>query len=401
MNSIKENTKQNILIEDSFNSAKNTNQYKYFQQNQIKSLSFNVEKFAIIPNTKSELNNEKIITSSNLPLENQWQQNKENLNSLFYNPTLNTKIDLNTENSLEAKSPNSGNLENIADFNQENNLTNFSNFKTNKIYVVKDSDLTAAEMQNQAAIKPKNTNNARLRCEEDASVNKAEKVEKTELSIIEKDLFFGLKKFPERKNEYLQSLIRTYNINFSNNIIDLSHKNLGTAQIELISIYLKKDSEKFQCEEFKICNQRLSANAMQDISGFIKHCRSLKYLDLSGCEIGDLGCRHFCEAFESQKTLSEINLQKNSIGEVGAESLSDILVNNDNISKLELEHNFIGNKGAAKLYEAIRINMKVKWLNLFGNISISQNFIAKISTQLKNNRISTRGRKPLKQYSDS
>lgn len=386
MNPNREKIIENKLIVDEFFKSENNPEHtKYLEQNQIKSSSFKVEKYKIIQKSKIESNNEKLITSY-LPLEKESIDN-DNSNALINNPSLMNEINLSNKKSLADVNSNSLARENISNINQANNLTNFSNFKTSKFFVVKESDLKAPE--STEASKPKSK-------DEIQNLEKA----KAELSI-EKDLFLYLKKFPEKKNEFLQNLIKTYNINFSNNIIDLSHKNLGTTELELISTYLKKDSEKFHCEELKISNQRLSHKAMQDLSGFITQCNFLKFLDLSGCEIGDLGCRQFCEAFESQKNLSEINLQKNSIGDSGAEILSDLLVNNENISKLELEHNFIGNKGAGKLYEAIRKNLKVKWLNLFGNVSISNNFVAEISTQLKNNRISTRGRKPLKQYPES
>jgi len=83
----------------------------------------------------------------------------------------------------------------------------------------------------------------------------------------------------------------------------------------------------------------------------------------------------------------------NNIGDYGAEILSDFISSNQSITKLELEHNFIGNKGALKLYDAIRKNLKIKWVNLFGNNCINNNLIFKISSQLKNNRISSHSKK--------
>ena len=93
------------------------------------------------------------------------------------------------------------------------------------------------------------------------------------------------------------------------------------------------------------------------------------------------------------KNLSELNLQKIQIGDIGADMLAEMIVSTQNLSKIELEYNLIGNKGAEKLLESTKMNLKIKWLNLFGNLCINPNIISKISSQLKSNRISTRNTK--------
>lgn len=383
-NTNKENVMENNLIEDYFLKENNENKIKFIEPNKIKSLSFTVEKYAITQNYKNELNTEKII-STFLPSVTKSKDFFKTFNNK------NTIKDSNERNSKQKSLINSHPSGNVDEFNESNYLTNFSNHKTNKFYVVKESELQQKYFINS----DENTKKEKL------DSHKTEKENLEALSLEKKEIFLQLKKCPAKKTEYLQNLIRKYNLNFSNNIIDLTNKNLGMIDLELISFFMKKESEKFECEEFKICNQLLSSKAMQGFSGFLQGSSGIKYLDISGCEIGDLGCRLFFEAFEKQKNLCEINLQKNNIGDLGAEMLSDLIRRNENISKIELEHNFIGNKGAVKLYDSIQINLKIKWLNLFGNISISSDLIAKISLQLKNNRISSRGKNPQMKYPES
>ena len=66
---------------------------------------------------------------------------------------------------------------------------------------------------------------------------------------------------------------------------------------------------------------------------------------------------------------------------------------NKNILKMELEHNLIGNFGGNRLLASLKENNRIKWLNLFGNISLGSDIVSLISAQLRFNRISNRTKK--------
>jgi len=386
----------------------------------IKNISFKLEKYQIKNKQNSEMyNRTKNLTSSillentifDINLNSKQIKNKENLylNSLIKSNKDNIldydikeKISLLEEEFIKNEINllneyfNLSNIDNFAleNENTENknpyNLANFSNFKTSKFHVINVNDIN--KDKNELIDKSKNQSKSDL--ENSISVNSTQDfiLEKTE-NIHNYDLFLYFKKFPEKKNAYVLNLIESYKINFSNNIIDLSNINIGSTEIELISNYLKNNPEKLLCSKLQLCSRNLSQKTIQNLSSFCSHNNCLKFLDLSGCQIGDIGCRHFCEAFYINKNIEEINLQMNNIGDYGAEILSDFISSNQSITKLELEHNFIGNKGALKLYDAIRKNLKIKWVNLFGNNCINNNLIFKISSQLKNNRISSHSKK--------
>ena len=163
--------------------------------------------------------------------------------------------------------------------------------------------------------------------------------------------------------------------------------------LKKLRVKIKREAEKYQCEEFKMKNKYLSFRSLKDFSHFFLNCNNLKFLDLSESAIGDIGCKFLSEAFSKGKNIAEINLQKNMIGDSGAEILSNCIGVNKNITKMELEHNLIGNFGANKLLFSLRENNKIKWLNLFGNNSLDNNIISLISAQLKSNRISNRAKK--------
>lgn len=196
----------------------------------------------------------------------------------------------------------------------------------------------------------------------------------------------------------LQKIKETFNIKYQNDVIDLSNKDkdlksLGKVEFECLSKELFKFAENYRCEEFVASNVTIPVRSLKNLSLFFCNCNTIKYLDLSECSIGDVGCRLLSEAFAKGKNIAEINLQKNLIGDVGAEILSNCIKLNNNLTKLELEHNLIGNIGGEKLLCSLKENNKIKWLNLFGNNSLDNNIITLISGQLRSNRISNRANK--------
>jgi Ran GTPase-activating protein (RanGAP) involved in mRNA processing and transport len=202
--------------------------------------------------------------------------------------------------------------------------------------------------------------------------------------------------FTQQKCKDIEKIKDLFNINYKSNIIDFSDKekinSLGKREIELISKRLRSEAEFFKCEELKINSIQLFSNSLKNFSIFFINCKTLRILDLVGCYIADLGCRCVAEILSKAENITEINLQKNMIGDKGAEMIASTIRETQNLAKIELEHNLIGNLGAELLYSSLKVNIKIKWLNLFGNITIDRNLISSISSQLRSNRLSNRAK---------
>lgn len=395
-NSIKINDSPVAFTQKSFQQMNVSEESKTQDIFLVKGLSFKIEKIPL--NSSFKLENKQMVINSDGRKINEIFEKEKN-RALDYEPTL--------SNSTADKF---GSFQQNKKTKQNSQIlgSNFTNFKSEKYLIVKDSNdmvlidgiLNSNEQTNtNNLITNKNNENF------DHEKNNSQKNPQIK-SNKDKEHSFAKEANGQilNKENLIKDLSNIYNINFSNNIIDLSNlKNyLGLVQeVDAIFAFFRENANSFKCEELKICGISLSTLAINNLSYFLIQNNSIKYLDLSETQLGDFGISKLAPAFERNKNLIEINLQKNSIGNIGAKVLAEALQANENISKVELEHNFIGNKGAELLYTALTRNIKLKWLNLFGNVSISNNFIGKISLQLKNNRISSRAKKPIMKYPES
>ena len=94
------------------------------------------------------------------------------------------------------------------------------------------------------------------------------------------------------------------------------------------------------------------------------------YLDLSGNDVGRLGCVDIGRALKDvNNKLTGLNLDDNDIGDQGAAHLCDALKDvNNKLTGLNLENNDIGEQGAAHLCDALKdVNNKLTGLNLKDN----------------------------------
>lgn len=286
------------------------------------------------------------------------------------------------------------------------NQSNFSNHTSKNFVVIKENNLK--QKQDQTQLQTRVILETPLRENDiDKEINPYDSIQYKILNT--KNQENSENQSPERESEAeaeadtekaIENIKFIYKINYENDLIELIdltniNKYLGKIDMENLSKDLSREAEKYKCTEFKM-NASLSFRSLRSFSKFFLNCNSLKFLDLSESSIGDIGCKYLAEAFLKSKNISEINLQKNMIGDNGAEILSKCIRVNKNIMKLELEHNLIGNFGGKKILESLKENNKIKWLNLFGNNCLDNSIISLISELLKNNRISNRPKKIMK-----
>nr|USW07993.1 G2/mitotic-specific cyclin-7 [Crypthecodinium cohnii] len=90
--------------------------------------------------------------------------------------------------------------------------------------------------------------------------------------------------------------------------------------------------------------------------------------ELSGLQLGDLGCEAVVAAAEAGTTLGELCLGDNGIGDRGAKALARMLANpTSTLRRLSLRNNCIGEEGAHILATALATNTMLEELDLWGN----------------------------------
>eukprot|EP00802_Teleaulax_amphioxeia_P021543 Tamp_21907.p1 GENE.Tamp_21907~~Tamp_21907.p1 ORF type:complete len:175 (-),score=26.61 Tamp_21907:4-528(-) len=102
-------------------------------------------------------------------------------------------------------------------------------------------------------------------------------------------------------------------------------------------------------------------------------------LDLSHSGLGDEAMQEMCEAIKNNRTLRELNLSNNQIGNVGARQIGAMLRESNpcryctfqglhlKLAEIDLGHNNIGDVGAAHLAQALEKNDRLRELALDGN----------------------------------
>jgi len=96
---------------------------------------------------------------------------------------------------------------------------------------------------------------------------------------------------------------------------------------------------------------------------------TLKRLDLSRNNGGDLGAEYFCYALyeNPESSLVWLDLSWNSIQDAGAIEIANMLRDNRALLYLSLKSNAIGDEGVAHIGDALLHNMTLKELDLTGN----------------------------------
>lgn len=108
----------------------------------------------------------------------------------------------------------------------------------------------------------------------------------------------------------------------------------------------------------------LSKTSSDELAQALKVNRSLWHLDLSGSLIGPAGARALAEVLKSNRSIRHLSLRDNALGTEGADAVAEILRMNGSIQHLDLSHNELGAEGGRKIAEALRPNQTLVHLNL-------------------------------------
>ena len=141
----------------------------------------------------------------------------------------------------------------------------------------------------------------------------------------------------------------------------------------------------FNAVDFSYCS--LAPADCAAVVHVLKTCQQISLIDLSGNNIGSLGCVEIVKLFDNSNCqLSSLNLASNNITDEGVMQLSNALVNNNcQLSSLTLASNNITDEGVKQLSNAlVNNNCQLSSLNLASN-NITAEGVKQLSNALVNN----------------
>jgi hypothetical protein len=121
-------------------------------------------------------------------------------------------------------------------------------------------------------------------------------------------------------------------------------------------------------EEIWMRNVELSDKAAAHLANALVESRVLLELWLSNCEVSDCGAGELARALSHPHTILKfLNLSGNNIGDNGASDLFSALEMNEGLQSLFLNENRIGDEGAIALANVIRKNKSLREIYLWDN----------------------------------
>ena len=99
----------------------------------------------------------------------------------------------------------------------------------------------------------------------------------------------------------------------------------------------------------------------------LKHCTSLRTLNLSDNSICDDGCKGLADGLKHCTSLRTLNLSYSSIGNDGVKALADELKHCTSLQTLNLAQNYISNDGVKVLADKLKLCTSLQTLNLSAN----------------------------------
>ena len=133
--------------------------------------------------------------------------------------------------------------------------------------------------------------------------------------------------------------------------------------------------------QLHLCNDLHSTS----LTPVLQETRGLKYLNLPGARIGDVGAKVFGEVLQSNRTLTHLNLRGARIGDAGAKALGEVLQSNRSLTHLRLPGKNITYIGAEALAKGLLSNNVLVHLDIRGNRIGDQGAVA-FSKALESNR---------------
>ena len=133
--------------------------------------------------------------------------------------------------------------------------------------------------------------------------------------------------------------------------------------------------------QLHLCNDLHSTS----LTPVLQATLGLKYLNLRGARIGDVGAKVLGEALQSNHTLTHLNLRGAQIGDAGAKALGEVLQTNRSLTHLRLPGKNITYIGAEALAKGLLSNNVLVHLDIRGNRIGDQGAVA-FSKTLESNR---------------
>jgi hypothetical protein len=153
------------------------------------------------------------------------------------------------------------------------------------------------------------------------------------------------------------------------NYID-TYKNLSsfTTEYSLGKISLSIILHCPNLTNLSITDSKLEETHLLHIVKLIDYLKNLKFLDLSGNNLGQSGVKLLAESLKSNRSLLSLYLNKNNIESNGGFYLADSIIKNETLEKLSLSGNKINDNGLSSLLTVLSNNNKtIKYLDLSDN----------------------------------
>ena len=121
-------------------------------------------------------------------------------------------------------------------------------------------------------------------------------------------------------------------------------------------------------EILNLSELNLSVNSMEELSKAIAFSPNLKELDLTGnFRISPSGAKFLAKGIKANKSLRKIVAPYCDFGDEGIFALVDAVMEHGNIEHLDIMWNGMSNKGSSAIATLLRVNRKLKYLNIKKN----------------------------------
>lgn len=149
--------------------------------------------------------------------------------------------------------------------------------------------------------------------------------------------------------------------------LDISHCHLNNKFAAIIGGGMCSNKS---IRSFCIGGNGIGDDCCDAISKMLQSNGALAFVDLSGCEIKEVGARLLAAGLAGNKgALTQLDLGGNSIGDLGAEAIAEVLGTlHEGFRQLDLVHNGITEIGAHHLADAVKQSRHLERLRLSSNI---------------------------------
>ncbi|XP_072894401.1 NACHT, LRR and PYD domains-containing protein 3-like [Hemitrygon akajei] len=163
-----------------------------------------------------------------------------------------------------------------------------------------------------------------------------------------------------------EDLISALSTNRSLTVLDLSGNELGDSGVKLVSVALRNPECKIQ--KLGLREVSLTDSGAEDLASSLSTNRSLTELDLSRNELGGSGVKLVSAALgNAECKIQKLDLDDVGLGDAGAEYLASTLNTNRSLTELNLNENKLGDSGVKLVSAALRNpECKIQTLQLWG-----------------------------------